>query len=441
MSGSLWRNALLRGACAAWWTACGGVGAAEPVDLNGYAWQQANPSAPWAPRAGLEAVELEGRLFVMGGRTPVDPNVVPVFGASVLWGDVWRSDDRGATWTSLLDSTAPGHWAPRAYFEAVAHDGRMYVLGGQDFNVVANPAPFGPPLIAVSNFFNDVWSSSDGTAWVQETTPESSASRWAGRAGLSSIVFRDELYVLGGSKNDDSAIVGPGGPAREYFNDVWKSSDGGRTWQQAVAHAPWSPRAGAAVVVKDDYLYLLGGEDGFVCDAVNPRCPPYFNDVWRTPDGATWELVTAAAGWAGRPGHVANVVGDQIVVFGGFGLSTDPTNPFLPANPMDMWASPDGAAWQKLPSSPWNAGQPEQIKYDFDSLTVLEGPTGRPAIYTFGGDRETFNPFDPVNYLRVDNDVWRYAPIPEPNGFALALLAAAGAAARRRPAADGPITA
>ena len=33
-----------------------------------------------------------------------------------------------------------------------------------------------------------------------------------------------------------------------------------------------------------------------------------------------------------------------------------------------------------------------------------------PSIFTFGGDRETFNFADPLNYLRVDNDVWSFSP-------------------------------
>jgi hypothetical protein len=61
--------------------------------------------------------------------------------------------------------------------------------------------------------------------------------------------------------------------------------------------------------------------------------------------------------------------------------------------------------------SPWNASSPDDIKYDFDVLVVQGGAGGsRPSIYTFGGDRETFNFADPTNYLRVDNDVWRFAP-------------------------------
>ena len=49
---------------------------------------------------------------------------------------------------------------------------------------------------------------------------------------------------------------------------------------------------------------------------------------------------------------------------------------------------------------------PDQAKYDFDSA-VIGDEHGREAIYTFGGDRETFNFADPTNYLRVDNGVWK----------------------------------
>jgi hypothetical protein len=389
------------------------------TDFGPYGWNEVNTAASWTARAGLEAVELGDAFYILGGRTPIDPDIVPVFGASTIWGDVWKSVDRGESWSQVLDTNAPGHWAARAYFEAVTRDGQMFVLGGQDFNVITVPGPMGPQQVPVSNFFNDVWSSQDGVNWVQKTAD----AGWEGRAGLSSIVYRDELYVFGGSKNDDQSIIGPGGPARIYFNDVWKSSDEGATWQEVAAAADWEPRAGAAVVVKDDFIYLLGGEDGFTCDSGGSRCPPYFNDVWRTQDGQDWELVTAAADWTSRPGHVAGVVGNDIVVFGGFGLSNDPSDPFKPANPIDMWVSEDGVNWELLSATPWNASAPEQIKYDFDALFSSEGPSGAASIYTFGGDRETFNPLDPTNYLNVDNDVWRYSVVPEPTTSTMVLIA------------------
>lgn len=383
---------------------------AGALDFASYEWTEVNGSASWAARAGLQVVTLRNRFFLMGGRTPLDPATMPypIPGASTIWGDVWTSDDLGATWTRILETDDEGHWPARAYFQAVTKDGAVFVLGGQNFRVEPNVCPPGvlgcPPFVSTSDFFSDVWRSRDGVNWSRLT----GAAAWEPRAGLTSVVFKDEIYVLGGSQNDDSAVIG-GPPVRIYFNDVWKSRDGA-TWQQVTEHAPWAPRAGAAAVVKDGYLYLLGGEFGFLCSP-QPCAPPYFNDVWRTRDGVNWELVTASAGWSPRPGHQAVVILNTIVVFGGFGLSTDPSNPFAPGNPMDMWVSKDGAVWEQVSNSPWNAASPGDVKYDFKALAVEGGPGGmRPSIFTFGGDRETFDFFDPLNYLLVDNDVWRFSP-------------------------------
>lgn len=368
-------------------------------DLTSYHWNRTTGAAAWAPRAGLQAAELGNRLLVLGGRTPLNPAEVGFPGASILWNDVWTSDDLGATWQLALPPGNLGQFAPRAYFQAVTKDDHLWVLGGQNFRIIPNPnpAPGAPPFLSVSDFFNDVWRSPDGVQW----TPVTLHAPWRPRAGLSSIVFNGEIYVLGGSLNDDDSIVG-GPPQRLYFNDVWKSADG-VNWTAMTTNAPWAPRAGAAVVVKNGWLYLLGGEFGFLCTP-QPCTLPYFNDVWRTRDGARWELVTTAAGWSPRPGHQAVVLLDQIVVFGGFGL---------PFNPSDMWASRDGRNWTEVNRAPWNALSSGDIKYDFDALAVSGGPGGqRPCVLTFGGDRETFDFGDPLNYLRVDRDVWRWSPEP-----------------------------
>jgi len=352
------------------------------VDFTTFEWTEVNADAPWAARAGLHTVELGGRFYLMGGRTPLDPATLPfpIPGASEFWADVWVSEDEGANWEQILASNTPGHWAPRAYFQATVKGNAMYIMGGQDFGMM-------------SNFFSDVWSSEDGVTWTQLTED----AGWEGRAGLRAVTFQDEIYIFGGSQFDDDSIIGPGGPTREYYNDVWKSADGA-TWEEVTADAPWEPRAGAVVVVKDDFMYLLGGERGFLCSPL-PDCElPYFNDVWRSKDGASWELVTDSAGWSPRPGHQCAVSFGNIVCWGGFGL---------PDNPMDVWVSPDGATWEQVSDSPWNAQSTDEIKYDFEGIAVGD------VIYTFGGDRETFDFDDPDNYLRVDNDVWRYA-LPTP---------------------------
>lgn len=381
--------------------------AADPLgDLAAAAWTQVVDGAPWGPRAGLRVVAFDDALYVLGGRTP-NQSTIP--GDSRIWDDVWRSDDGGATWQQVAPTGDAPHWPARAYFQAVVAGGEMLVIGGQDFGLEPNPfcalleqglepppglgidpdAPC-PEFLPSSQFFNDVWASADGITWEQRTD----AAPWRGRAGLSAVSLGDDVFVLAGSENDDASIIGPNGPERLYYNDVWRSGDGGRSWELVTDDAPWAPRAGASTLVHDGEIWLFGGEDGFTCDPL-PDCePPYFNDVWRSADGASWTQVTEAAGWSPRPGHQCERLADRFVCFGGFGLVENPT---------DVWASADGGEWERLPGPPWNAEGPDAIRYDFDSEVVAD------AVITVGGDRETFDFDDPENYLRVEDDVWRFA--------------------------------
>ena len=92
-------------------------------------------------------------------------------------------------------------------------------------------------------------------------------------------------------------------------------------------------------------------------------------------------------------------------------MSDDPLDPFKPSNPTDIWVSNNGADWIELSGSaspPWNAAGPEDIKYDFAAFSVYQANDRfQPSIFTFGGDRETFNPGDFLAFRKVDNDVWQ----------------------------------
>jgi len=165
------------------------------------------------------------------------------------------------------------------------------------------------------------------------------------------------------------------------------------------------------------YIYLLGGERGFSCGFGPNPCQPatatlYFNDVWRSRDGASWELVSAAAGWSPRPGHQCVDLLNQIACFGGYGEV--PGAPPIPANPTDMWTSRDGKHWTELQAPaapPWNGKSPEDMRYDFDALVFSGGRAGlRPSIMTFGGDRERFGLPADVNAFLIENDVWQFGP-------------------------------
>ena len=381
-----------------------------PADIGSYQWQQVTDDAPWGKRAGLRVLDFDGSLYLLGGRTPRQ-STLP--GDSDIWADVWRSDDMGQTWEQILTNDASGHWPGRAYFQAVVKDDEMFVIGDQDYGLEPNPfcelleQGFEPPpslgidpdapcpeFLPTSNFFNDVWSSTDGVNWIERT----SAAPWQPRAGLSAVVLNEYIYVLGGSQNDDASIIGPNGPARQYYNDVWRSPDGVE-WELMTETASWEPRAGASVTALDNALWLFGGEDGFTCEPLPDCDAPYFNDVWRSLDGAVWELIAPSAGWSERPGHQCEVLRQEFVCFGGFGLVE---------NPRDVWSTSDGVEWTLLADPPWNAEDQTQVKYDFDSITVNNNDS--PIIMTFGGDRETFDFADPENYLWVDDDVWVFGP-------------------------------
>ena len=196
-------------------------------NFKSWEWVEINEQARWSPRAGLQVLNHNNKFYLLGGRTPLDPSIVPVPGASMIWGDVWKSRNYGRSWKKILATDDENHWPARAYFQAVSKGKYMYVLGGQNFNIIDNPGceflglPPGVPCpldqIPSSDFFNDVWRSSDGKNWKMMTAN----APWTGRAGLSAVVYKNEIYIMGGSMNDDSSIIGPGGPVRMYFNDVW----------------------------------------------------------------------------------------------------------------------------------------------------------------------------------------------------------------------------
>ncbi len=373
------------------------------LDFNRYEWHETNPSAEWSPRAGLESVQLKEKFFVMGGRTPIPPPAPPF--ASIINQDVWASEDDGASWELLNDAA----WPPRAFFESVVKDGFIYVMGGQSFELVC-PFPGCQPgqEVPVSTFYNDVYRSTDGVEW--ETVTE--AAPWGPRAGLSAVVHRGWIYVFGGAFGDDPAI---GGSGRTFYTDVYKSRDG-KDWIEVTDSVPWAGRGGAAAVSMKGRIYLMGGEDGFL--------DPPFGDVWVSKNGAHWKRLRRRA-WKPRSGHKCGVLERNIVCFGGFNLT---------GNPMDVQISRDGRRWTALnregpAAPPWQAEIPTDIKYDFDIITIDDAQDDRRGIYTFGGDRETFEfPIGPPPALSdptdvpfadefpifpaVDNDVWLFSPGP-----------------------------
>lgn len=210
---------------------------------DGKNWELATKSAGWSPRLAAGLVEFKGEMWILGGIENY------YFGdKKSLKNDVWHSKD-GKEWKL---ATADAGWAPRAYHGAVAHDGKLWVMGGGNY-------------VPEYQAFNDVWSSEDGVTWTKVTD----AAPWHPRLWFSAVPYRDQLWVLGGwSKVPE-----------QNWGDVWYSKNG-KDWKQLKTETTWKERHEHSVFIFKDQLYLAGG-----------HAKPLSSEVWRLelPAGALEE--------------------------------------------------------------------------------------------------------------------------------------------------------
>ncbi|HEY2253908.1 MAG TPA: hypothetical protein VGH74_22690, partial [Planctomycetaceae bacterium] len=158
----------------------------------------------------------------------------------------------------------------------VAFRDKIWVMGGQTI-----------PNIAAADeaIYRDIWTTTDGIRWEQVQPEE---PYWSARGMIGgSAVFNDQIWILGGGTYDT-----PKHRERNYYNDVWTSSDGIR-WERRTAAAPWAPRQYHDVAVFDKRLWVLEGY------AKGNR-----NDVWHSADGVTWHELKNTP-W--KPRHAASV--------------------------------------------------------------------------------------------------------------------------------------
>lgn len=308
---------------------------------DGNHWIQATADAGWPVRTKFATAVHQKTLWIMGGRTD---NVEAL-------DDVWCSQD-GITWEK---SRADVGWPPTQNHDAISFAGKLWILGGE------GPRDY-------QNFFDHIWSSTDGSDW----TAAEGARRWLPRANHTVVEFNDNILLIGGSTKYGDGL------------EIWKSSDG-VSWENPLGER-WGPRQWHSTVVHDDHLWVVGGVDRGLKSA----------DVWKSPDGFSWTRVTGNAPWKWYP--VAVWFRDRLWAIGGHPRPERST----------AWSSVDGADWIEEPAPPFpyrwrhtvtvydekiwvigghgaeNGLNDVWMSPDGKNWTEIKTPEGRPGLYDVG---------------------------------------------------------
>jgi len=188
------------------------------------------------------------------------------------------------------------------------------------------------------------------------------------RNGHSTTALAGVLYVFGGWNET------------YYFNDLWFFDvsalylQGTTTWIQSNAYGP-AARDGHSGVAYGGGLYIFAGfwhdvsYGPYVSCATEPCL--WFNDLWvYSTLGYKWtQMIPGGPLPPARYGHVAEVVGENMYVFGGYGATMTSLN--------DMWAySFTFNLWQQLKPT----GSIPSPRFDSASWVIGE------AVYIFGGN-------------------------------------------------------
>lgn len=301
------------------------------------------------------------------------------------------ADFNPAALTGKWSKLADGPWEPREGLMVASTGDQMVLTGGRGTHGVGFSGG------------NDVWRSEDGANWTK--APE---AEWGRRS----------YHILLGPDAAGCLFLMGGQTFSEFYNDVWKTCDQAETWSQVLKEAPWGVRAGLGGTMHNGKMVIAGGcHDNVKYDPGLFR--KFYNDVWSSADGKTWEQQASNPGWKGRSGpRLISFAGKLYIIAGevGFTTSTQLADVWSSADDgktwsvvqstpsysarsghgvvavpgymilvagwpelSDLYSTKDGKDWVRSPGLAWNCNSTDCGKYDFWPL-VHQG-----KLFTFGG--------------------------------------------------------
>lgn len=295
------------------------------------AWTNLSPDAGFPMYTQMNAFEIGGKYFVVGGLK--GPS-----GFGEHEAGIYSSTD-GVEFAEE-STTIFQDYGFAVGSAVVKHGDKQLLIGGMSYSDY-----FGGGTGNGSGN-NAAWASTDGTTWEKVTTTDADYTGWGAAPELNSFSARTEAAAV--NMNGDLYLVGgfsvAFGAAQGAMSDVWKSTDGGASWTNLEADfgAEFVARAKGQLIAYNDELYLIGGRTGY------PN--KYFNEIYKSADGVNWTKVEVATPFDACAGHICYIYNDRFYLVGGEvanGELDGTAEVAIPSNA--TWVSEDaGLNWTKV---------------------------------------------------------------------------------------------
>ena len=169
---------------------------------------------------------------------------------------------------------------------------------------------------------------------------------FAARDGAGAVFHNGKLFLIGGWNPLDKQNFPLG-----TSNDVWSSDDYGKSWKEIKTNSfnenfnassnDFEGRHTAGYLSHNGYIYVIGGDanQGY-----------HINNIARSKDGISWEIVNENPPWAPRGLHITFAIGDYMYVLGGQTMPkfATQTKNLSETYFRDLWKSKDGMNWKKV---------------------------------------------------------------------------------------------
>ena len=203
----------------------------------------------------------------------------------------------------------------------------------------------------------DVWNSTDGKSWTYVN--KGKPVPWGPRALHYTVAFKDKIWVMGGQTMPAVRRT----PTRSSTATSGHSTDG-VNWEQVTPKEPFWPQRGmigGSAVLQGPHL------DSGRRHLRHARRRPtamFYNDVWSSADGVSWERHTEAAPWEPRQYHDVAVFDDRLWVLEGYSARPTATT---------SGTRPTASTGTRCPNTPWKPRHAASVFVHDNALWMVAG--------------------------------------------------------------------